>query len=364
MTEKHTENIAKNVRYLKGVGPARAKQLSKMGIITVEDLLTYFPKRYEDRSRLRELAVINDEDAAFVKVKVINSKAVYLRNRRKLVKISVKDNTGTAEILAFNQGYLKDIFKEGSYFYLYGKFERKLRNLTIANFVYEKCGPDKECSSAIHLGRITPVYSLTGGVSQKWLRKLIYENLNKYSTEFKEFLPGNDPDRLGRDINETHFPKDFKLLKHARKDLICREFLLFQIALGYRKEGIKKLKKERPYKVKRNLLTPFKESLGFKFTASQKKVINEIFKDMKSPYPMRRLLQGDVGSGKTVVALSAILLAVENSYSAAVIAPTEILAEQHYLTFKNYLDGLGVGVGLIRGGLTKKEKEKVTEKLR
>ncbi|MEA3506445.1 MAG: ATP-dependent DNA helicase RecG, partial [Elusimicrobiota bacterium] len=363
-----SEKLNKNVRYLKGVGPARAKMLERLEIRTVKDLLTYYPLRYEDRRNLKELAVINDGDTALARVEVTGSENIRLRGRRQLLKIFIKDRAGTAEIAAFNQGYLKDIFKAGSFFYIYGKFERKLGKLSITAFVYEKCTKQGQEAAHIHLKRITPMYGLTKGITQKWLRNLIYQNLkgtpDEFKGEFKEFLPGKKKDRYYNDICETHFPAGFGSLERGRKRLIYREFLLFQAALAYRKKSVKKEVKGRKYSVKRELLTPFRKNLGFEFTPAQKKVINEIFDDMKSPHPMRRLLQGDVGSGKTVVALAAILLAVENSYQAAVIAPTEILAEQHYLTFKNYLDGLNVKTGILRGGMKKKEKEEVKSALR
>ncbi|MGM0441555.1 MAG: ATP-dependent DNA helicase RecG [Elusimicrobiota bacterium] len=358
--------LNKNVRYLKGVGKVRAGQLKKLGINTVKELLTYFPKSYEDRRAVKEMALINDGEKCLVKGEVISSRRISLRGRGKtLIKIGLKDSSGKVTLLGFNRSYLKNVFIDGESFYVYGKFKRKTTGLEITSFTYEKASK----KNYIHLNRITPVYGLTTGISQKWMRRLIYNTVHSTDWKFSDVLPRkiarkNKFYSINTSVKKLHCPDNFKDIKVSQHRLILEEFLIFQTALAVKKMDMKKDKKNRTYQLKKNFLTPFKNKLDFEFTGDQKRVINEIFKDMLSDYPMKRLLQGEVGSGKTVVALSALLLAVENGYLGVVIAPTEILAEQHYLTFKSYLTDLGVNIALLKGGMKKKNRKRIIRDLK
>jgi ATP-dependent DNA helicase RecG len=346
----------KNVRYLKGVGEVKARHLAKLEIFNVEDLLMHVPVRYEDRSKVRKISSIKNGETALVRGTVIGQSETKMRRGGRLVKVTLKDATGMLTLLGFNQPYLKDTLKDDVEVFVHGKYNRNFAGLETSSFTYEEVKSDSE--SSIHVGRIVPLYGLTAGLTQNWLRKIIYQTLENLGKELVEYLPGEILKRekicnINTAIKYVHFPSTMAEAAKARKRLILGEFLIFQTALGIRKYRAKKLKKDRSYEVKKNVLTPFKEKLKFEFTVGQKKVINEIFRDMTSPYPMKRLLQGDVGSGKTVVALSSILLAVENSYQGVVIAPTEILAEQHYMTFRSYLEGMGVKTVLLTGSMKK-----------
>ncbi|MFC2061942.1 ATP-dependent DNA helicase RecG [Elusimicrobiota bacterium] len=359
-------DLQKDVRYLKGVGEVRSRLLLNMEIKTVHDLLTYYPQRYEDRRKIRDIAMINDGDTALIKGEVTGHKQVYLRGKKNLLKINIKDKSGIMALVCFNQLYLKEVLKSGTIVFVHGKFSRTKYGLETSNYTYEKVKENKDVN--IHTGRIVPIYKLTSGINQKWLRGIIHEAADKLEGEFLEFLPGSILKKeniweINRSVKSIHFPAKLKDIQKARKRLILGEFLLFQTALAIKKMNTRKIKKDRSYNLKKDLLTPFREKLGFEFTKDQKKTINEIFNDMLSEYPMKRLLQGEVGSGKTVVALSAILLAVENSYQGVIIAPTEILAEQHYMTFKSYLRGLGVKVDLLVGNLKKAKRERILKSI-
>lgn len=355
-------DLKKEVRYIKGVGEVRANQLKRIGISTVGDLMMYFPHRYEDRRNVGKIAMINDGDTSLVKGCVIESRKVMLRKGKTLVKIKVEDGSGVLTLIGFNQPYLKEVLKIGSIVFIYGKFTRERDALETSNFTYEVVKPEGE--SSVHVGRIVPIYSLTHGISQKGLRKIIYNTVKKLENDFLEYFPVEFLKEekicdINQAIKNIHFPDEIDDANIAGKRIILGEFFIFQTALALRKINTKKVIKKQRYEIKRNLLTPFKEKLKFDFTADQKKAINEIFNDLVSIHPMKRLLQGEVGSGKTVVALSAILLAVENSYPGVVIAPTEILAEQHYLTFKSYLKDLGVNILFLIGNMKKSSRRKV-----
>ncbi|MFW6134313.1 MAG: ATP-dependent DNA helicase RecG [Elusimicrobiota bacterium] len=351
--------LNENVRFIKGVGEARAVKLKKLGIVSVKDLLTHYPQRYEDRRNIKEIVMVNDQEISVIRGRVASTGFIKLKGKKSLLKIKIKDNSGALTLLAFNQMYLKKILTVGTEVFIHGKFKRTSRGLETSNFTYEKIKSDKD--SHIHIGRIAPVYPLTSGITQKWLRRTIYYTVEKMDRDFAEYLPENVIDEenlceVNEAIRKIHFPSTLKEAKEARRRLVFGEFIVYQTALAIKKSRTKKIEKHRQYKIKKSLLIPFKKRLGFEFTSDQKRAINEIFEDMMSPHPMKRLLQGEVGSGKTVVALSALLLAVENNYLGVVLAPTEILAEQHFLTFKSYLKDMGICIELLVGNINKKER--------
>jgi ATP-dependent DNA helicase RecG len=214
-----------------------------------------------------------------------------------------------------------------------------------------------------HFNRIVPVYPLTEGVSQKWLREIIKGCIDNYASVWPEILPETLRRKhqlipAGEALRAIHFPGDFVEAEKARQRQAFDEFILLETALALSRRNNSSFRKRYSYQIKKTILTPFREKLQFEFTAAQKKVINEIFSDMQSPVSMNRLLLGDVGSGKTVVAVSAMLLAVENGYQAALLAPTEILAEQHFLSLKKMLQGLPVRICLLTSKIAQKKKEK------
>jgi len=360
------KDLNMSVQFLKGVGPERARILKKIGIETVGDLITYFPFRHEDRAHLKLFAQITPGEEATVLAVVSEHKITFTRGGRPLLKILLEDGSGKATMVCFNQLYLKDSLPPGTSVVLHGKFERTFRDLQITNFTYEKLAGEED--DLIHTKRIVPIYQVTSKLNLRFLRTLIKRALDSYLSYLRETLS----ETILREYNlmlyqqavyNIHFPSTREKGEDARRRLIFEEFFFWELAMALRRRQVKVINKNRKYQLRKNLLTAFKEKLPFDFTSAQKRVIREIFNDLMSPKPMNRLLQGDVGSGKTVVALAAILLVVENGYQAAVMAPTEILAEQHYLTLRQMLEGLQVKVELATGKMGQKKKREVYQRI-
>ncbi len=367
-------NLSDDVKFIKGVGPKRAAALAKLNIRTVEDLITFFPRTYQDRTKVTKISdiVFNNQYCIFGKIK-----NAYSNNVSKNISLFIADiSDGSRDISAVfyrkTSPYSKyDIFasmrqnfQPGKYVYIYGTFEYKFarRQITVEDYEIVENATDIPKT----FNKLVPVYDLTSGISQK--------NMLTYTTAAVDTAAHLYPDAISdnpkyktrlmpivRAIKQLHFPSSLEEAELARKSFALQEFLLMQIILTKARQKNTVKQKTNSYKVTREFLTPFKNKLKFEFTKGQKKAINEIFSDMTGPKGMNRMLMGDVGSGKTVVALSAILLAIENGYQAAIVAPTEILAEQHYLTFKNMLEGLNIKMELVTSSClrTKKKRDEI-----
>jgi len=360
------KDLNMSVQFLKGVGPERARILKKVRIETVGDLISYFPFRHEDRAHLKLFGQISHEEEATVLAVVAEHQIIPTRKGKPLLKILLEDGSGRATMVCFNQLYLKDSLTPGTSIVVHGKFERMFGDLQITNFTYEKLTGKED--DLIHTKRIVPIYQVTSRLNLRFLRALIKRALDSYLSCLKETLS----ETILREhslmfyreaVYNMHFPSSWEKGEAARRRLVFEEFFFWELAMALRRRRVKMVDKKRKYELKKNLLTVFKEKLPFDFTSAQKRVIREIFNDLMSPRPMNRLLQGDVGSGKTVVALAALLLAVENGYQAAVMAPTEILAEQHYLTLRQMLEGLEVKVELATGRMGQKRKRELYQKI-
>lgn len=365
-------NLYSEVKYLKGIGPKRASVLSKIGINTIEDFLTFFPRDYQDRTQITPIENIFFEQHYCVFGKIIN---VYEKNIAKGLAIfcaDIEDDTGVISAKFFRKfnPYSKyDIFSsvraqfiKDKYVYIYGTCEIQFgqKQITIEDYEFvENINDIPE-----FFKKLIPIYDLTAGITQKFLLTVIKNTVKNFvnfypdlltnleSIKNKNFLP------IPKAVEKIHFPKDLAEAEFARQSFAMQEFLILQIALQTARNKIKKQNKIQKYEIKKTLLSQFKSQLPFEFTKAQKKVINEIFSDMTSEKTMNRMLMGDVGSGKTIVALSAILLAVENNYQAVIIAPTEILAEQHYLTFNNILKDIKVNIVLVTSSTMKSKKQR------
>ncbi len=360
------KDLNMSVQFLKGVGPERARTLKKISIETVGDLITYFPFRHEDRAHLKLFAQITHEEEATVLAVVADHQIIPTRGGRPLLKILLEDGSGKATMVCFNQLYLKDYLPPGTSVVLHGKFERTFRDLQITNFTYEKLAGKED--DLIHTKRIVPIYQITLKLNLRFLRTLIKKTLDSHLSYLREtlseiILRKHNLMPYQQAVYNMHFPSTWEEVGAARRRLVFEEFFFWELAMALRRRQVKVIDKNRKYQLKKNLLTTFKEKLPFDFTSAQKKVIREIFNDLMSPRPMNRLLQGDVGSGKTVVAVAALLLVVENGYQAAVMAPTEILAEQHYLTLRQMLEGLQVKVELATGRMGQKRKREVYQRI-
>ena len=371
--------ISTQIQYLKGIGPAKAKLFDRLEIATVEDLLHYYPRTYQDRRLGAAPNEYNAESLVVFKGRVLRTQEIPARSVL-IFKAFLEDEKGNQiECTWFKKrmyrgfrfdpfGTLKKDFHLNNEVWVIGRREDR-NNFFGTKITVEESYPAGDALTALHAGRLTPIYALTEGLTNKQFRLFVHEALQTEALAREpEILP---PALLSKHkllsapqaLKSIHFPNSLPELESARTRLAYEEFLLLATAWGIKRTQTKVLAKEYRYEIKKNLLTPFRENLGFEFTGSQRKVINEIFNDLCSARPMNRLLQGDVGSGKTVVALCAMLLAVENGYQAALMAPTEILAEQHYFTFKHMLKGLPVNVAVLTSSTKAATRKKILKEL-
>ena len=350
-----------DVRYIKGIGEARAKSLAKLGITSLYGLVSYFPRAYEDRSREITLAETADGEFATVRATVCTQPQTHLvRRGMELLKFDITDGTARCGVTFFNQGWLKKQLNRGDEVCFYGKFQRTGNFITVANPVFE--AEDK----AELLGRIVPIYRLTAGVSQKLLVRSIQQGLEAISEGLPELLPRATRERYGLiDVVSAyrmiHAPRSEEEINAARTRLMFEELFVLAAALEYRRGHTAEL----PGRVFDDVdPREFYDALPFAPTGAQRRVVAEAFADMRSGRVMTRLVQGDVGSGKTMVAAACFWLAFASGYQSAFMAPTEILAEQHYESLSQMLAPFGVRCLLLTGRLTKKKKEEAYALLR
>ncbi len=357
-------DLERPVQYIKGVGPNRGALLSKLGIETLEDLITYYPRDYEDRGKPKQIAELKDEEEALIEAIAV-TKVIEKRVRKNMAiyDLTVTDETGRCKITWFNQSYLKNVFSIGKKYKFYGKVSNKLGRIEMKSPVYESADSNK------NTGKIIPIYPLTYNLSQNTIRAVIENGLNLIETEggLEETLPNYLINEYNLyDINKAtkqiHFPDNFSEFSRARKRLVFEELLTMQLALMSLKN--KYAKDEKGIEYNKNVkMSEVINDLPFKLTRAQLKVLEEIDNDMESNKPMNRLLQGDVGSGKTVVAMVAAYKAVKCGYQAAIMAPTAILASQHLESFEAILSKYDIKCELLIGSITKKKKEEILAKL-
>ena len=349
------EDLLRPVEEAPGVGGKRAPLLRKLGINTVEDLLTYFPRRLEDRTRRKAIKDLADGEAVTVVGTVRAKSRVKVRPQLELIKAAVDDGTGFLFAVWFNQPWLWDELQQGEKYAFFGKVQRRYGTLQMDNPVWEPAG------AGFHTGRWVPIYPVTEGLTQASLRWLIHKALRRYGDVIPEVLPEEVRRRLGlpprreaiRRIHSPASPADFE---RARQALAFEELFLLQVGLALRRKEEAQGRALRPDPA---LLERFLAGLPFSLTASQRRALEAIEEDLKAPYPMLRLLQGDVGSGKTVVAAGACVMTASAGAQAAVMAPTEILAEQHFLVLGELFQGLPLRVELLVGGIGAKERARI-----
>ena len=371
--------VSTQIQYLKGIGPAKAKLFERLGVQTVEELLHYYPRTYQDRRPGAPPNEYNSDALVVFKGRVLRTQEIPARSVL-IFKAFLEDEKGTQiECTWFKKrmyrgfrfdpfGTLKKDFKMNNEVWVIGKRDDK-NNFFGNKITVDEHYPAQDALTQLHAGRLTPIYALTEGLTNKNFRQFVHEALHSGTLEREpEILPAELLSKrkllsAPQALKAIHFPNSLAELESARTRLAYEEFLLLAAAWGIKRTQTKILAKDYSYQIHKTLLTPFRKQLGFEFTNSQKKVINEIFNDLCSPRPMNRLLQGDVGSGKTVVALCAMLLAVENGYQAVLMAPTEILAEQHFLTFKRLLTGLNVRLAVLTSSTKAAAKKKLLKEL-
>ncbi|MBZ0156625.1 MAG: ATP-dependent DNA helicase RecG [Alphaproteobacteria bacterium] len=359
-------DAAAPIRLVKGVGPQRARLLERLGIITVRDALSYLPFRYEDRSSPGKIASLAYDEVTTVTGKVVAAEVVTPNPRRrglKIFELTVSDESGFLKAKWFNQQFLKKIFKPGQTVVLYGTVKRTYRGagFEMLNPEYEFLDEeDAGDPGQIHTGRIVPVYRITEGLSQKQLRSIMHTVVQGAAASVADSVPAGIVRRLGlpglqESLRNVHFPAPSLSLEDLNRGvspyhqrLAFDELFTLQLGLAAIKKGEVR-EKGISFSPDGRLTGALRERLPFTLTGAQERVIRDILSDMRSPVPMSRLVQGDVGSGKTIVALIALLAAVESGYQAALMAPTEILAEQHYITMHHLVEELGMKVLLLTG---------------
>ncbi len=347
------------------IGEKRYKYFKKLNIRNVEDLLFYFPRKYIDLRGVKKICDLKEGEIATVKATVIAREEKKIWGKTPYLKVAVSDNSGILYLIFFNQTYLKDVFKQGEKFFIYGKVETFNNQLQMVSPFYEKEEKGK-------MDFILPVYPLTEGLTHRFLRKVIKFVLNNLSEYPAEFLPIKERQKLGfsnikHALKNIHFPYSEINLQKARNYLIFREFFILQLNLLWKKskEQISQ-KKEETHKVKinKNIIDIFQSKLPFKLTEGQKKVLEEIVEDIRNEKLIRRLIHGEVGSGKTVIAIFSLWIFARLGYQAILLAPTEILAEQHYLNWQEFFLKQDIEVSLLVGQLPEKEKEEIRDKIK
>ena len=350
-----------DVRYIRGIGEQRAKALAKLGIRDLDGLVHYFPRAYEDRTTVKPIAMCAPEETVCIRA-MVAAEPVLSRVRKgmELLKLRVVDETGAVDLTFFNQSYLKPKLRRGESFVFYGKLGGTARRLTMTNPVFEP-------ESAPHgvTGCIVPIYRLTSGISQKIITDAVRSGLAACGDRLPETLPEEIRTRYqlcqARFAYENiHFPGDLAALDIARRRLIFEELFVLVCALGRLRHGRSQascapMEPRNP--------EDFFARLPFSPTGAQRRAIRDTFSDMCAGQPMNRLIQGDVGSGKTLVAAACAWLCTANGRQAAFMAPTGILAEQHYQTLTRLLSPFGVQVALLTGSMTAKQKREVREAL-
>ena len=358
------QKLENEVQFIKGVGPTRAQLLQKLGIYTLEDLITYYPRDYEDRSKPKMIASLQDGEETLIEAMVVSKmNEQRIRKNMTIYKLIVRDETGTCILTWFNQKYLKNKFVLGQKYKFYGKVSIKYGKIEMNSPVYDADNTNK------NTGKIIPLYPLTFGLYQNTIRQVMENAIEVVEKEdiLKETLPQYILEQyhledIKKATKQIHFPDNFKEFEEARKRLVFEELLTMQLALMSLKNKYTKEEKGITFDKNVKMLDVINE-LPFRLTKAQLRVLEEIDNDMENSKPMNRLLQGDVGSGKTVVAMIASYKAVKCGYQVAIMAPTAILASQHLESFNKILGKFGIKSELLIGSVTKKKKEEILQKL-
>ena len=349
------------VTSLHGIGPKRAERLARLGVRTIRDMLTFLPRRYDDYSQLKPINRLAYGEEVTIIANVRETHQRKTRDGRSIFKATLSDGTGSIEVTWFNQPYLANKIKRGKQLVISGEVDEYLGRLCFTSPQWELLREE-----LLHTNRIVPVYPLTEGISQRWLRRLMKRSVTYWARRLPDYLPTSVQQAEGlldleSAILQAHFPNSQELLERARRRLAFDELFVLQLALlKVRREW--RSEPGQPIPVQDDVLHAFVGGLPYDLTEPQRRSLQQIVADLRSPQPMTRLLQGDVGSGKTVVATAAMALTASAGAQAALMAPTEILAEQHYQTMgrllRESLDG-DVTVSLLTGSVTGPEREAV-----
>lgn len=351
-----------DVRYLKGIGEKKALALNKLGVFSLYDLISFFPRKYEDRSHICPIAMTMDGKNACIQALVADTPRLNrIRRGMDIVKLRAVDDSGAVDITFFNQSYAKDNLCRGESYNFFGRIDFKGGRRTMVNPVYEAADRAGQVT-----GRIVPVYRLSAGLNQRGLMQAVRQGLDSCLDTLPEVLPEEVRRRcrlaqVRYAYENIHFPPDFEALELARRRMIFEELFVLSCALG-RMRGERS--RDEGIRLKARDMEDFWSSLPFSPTGAQRRAVSEAVNDMCSGAVMSRLIQGDVGSGKTLVAAALLWLCAENGYMSAFMAPTEILAQQHYDTLSSMLAHFGLRVGKLTGSMSTKDKRLIKDKLR
>lgn len=368
--------VTDSIQFIKGVGPNRAQALKRLGVETIGDALALLPRRYEDRTNLKSISHLEPGAQETFQGTILISGVSRTGRGKRLYEIIIGDATGTIRCLwfQFREHYMRQRYPTGQQVIVTGEIRRNAYQAHRREVHH----PDLEIIDAdepdlLHVGRIVPVYPATEGLHQKTLRTILKRVVEDYADRVLECLPARLCERLhlmpvSQAFREAHFPSPgtaLEALNHwsspAHRRLIFEEFFLLELGLALRQRETAVEERGIAYRGTGELGKRLRARLPFQLTSAQERVLTEIFADMQQPHPMNRLLQGDVGSGKTIVALLAMLLAIESGFQAAIMVPTEILAEQHYLTMQRLVGPLGVQVALLTSAIKGVQRRRLLE---
>jgi ATP-dependent DNA helicase RecG len=374
------------VQFLKGIGPRRSETLAAHGIRMIGDLLDYAPFRYEDRTQFRPIQSLREEEWILIRGEVRSVGGFDARRRGfSVLEILVSDGKGSIRVKFFNQSYLRRIYQVGTKLILYGQAKKDSYARGSLVLMNPECEvlEDEIAGPSLHSGRVVPIYRRLADLRTRTLRQIMFGVISGLPTDIPDAVPAYLTRQLHllpkqKAIEQLHFPKLKATLKSERekeldlfnqglspahKRLIFEELFQLQVGIAMVRESRVRHIKNRKFQLGESVRTAIKRILPFHPTEAQKKALKEIAEDICSPHPMNRLLQGDVGSGKTIVAAQAAIIAVENGSQVAIMAPTEILAEQHYFNFRRLLAPLEYRIDLLKGSLSAKEKKQAHERL-
>lgn len=363
--ENNYEIIFKNLEDIETLTPKEFKNLDSLDILTLKDLLYYFPRAYDDRTNIKKIEELRGNEYVVLKVQFLSITNPYLPSRVKMTKARATDGTGVIDVVWFQMPYLAKSLKIGEEYILIGQVKAGY-NFQMTNPEYKKLTNQKEMEK----GEILPIYSTTKNFTQNSLRKILKKNLKEFSNCLQENIPSEIIEKYKildrkKALKEIHFPENRKFLEEAKRRFAIEELLVLEMGiLQNRYLGGDIFERKYNLLDKRELVKKYLKSLNFTLTNAQKKVITEIYKELNEGRFINRLIQGDVGSGKTIVAMTLLLYIVENGYQGVIMAPTEILATQHYLSIKNDFENLGVRTELLTGSVKGKKKEKLLEEIK
>lgn len=369
------DKLSLPVQFVKGVGPKIANLLEKKGLKTVEDMIYFIPRQYEDRRLIKNIPLTTIGQRETIVGMVIKSEMKFYR-QKKVYEVMIDDGQGilSAKWFRGNYAYLKKTFKKGKRVIMTGDISGYLLSRDMIHPDYEILDDDQDPSDMLHFRRIVPIYSETEGLHQKYIRRIMMEVIERFSKNILSPIPEDmckirKLEDMHDAIKSLHFPGSdedigaFNAMRSkSHRRLIYDEFFFFELGMALKKKG-NILENGIAFNIRGKLLNTFFKALPFSLTDAQKNVMGQIEEDMKRPYSMNRLLQGDVGCGKTVVAMAAMITSCENGYQAAIMAPTEILAQQHYTRIHEWAERLGLNVGLITGNKKISEKREIFKKI-